>query len=332
MDDALALAADSNYAPLVACVLAMLAIYGHGRQVFILHDGIAAKLQRLTTSHIAGAFPVEWVMMGDRLDPALYVPPNHLSRAAYGRLFLPDVLPRDVHRCIYLDCDVLLRQDIDELCRSDLHGSYAGACVDPFHRTVGRAISRWQHYGLDPADPYFNSGVMALDLDAWRATDLTAELRRTTLAASPEELGSADQDVLNIVLNRKWTRLPAKWNVHPMLVRRLGTIGVEPEVRELMREPDVAAARHDPAIVHFVGRLKPWLPEYRGGLHSSWYKEWTRFAAMTPFKQRLLGGWKTRARHGAWSMAARPLDLAIGRRPSNGDIAERLGQLSARAV
>jgi lipopolysaccharide biosynthesis glycosyltransferase len=307
----------------------MLALHGGRRTVFVLHDGIAGKLRRLTTSLVDGAFPIEWIMMGDRLDSSLYVPPNHLSRAAYGRLFLPDLLPADVTRCVYVDCDVLIRRDLDELCRADLHGNPAGLCVDPFHRTVGRAIPRWRQYGLDPADPYFNSGVMAMDLDAWRAGDVTAESRRIAQAASPEELGSADQDVLNIVLYRKWTRLAAKWNVHPIFVRRLGKVGVAPEVRELMRQPDVAEARHDPAIVHFVGQLKPWLPQYRGGLHSSWYHEWARFAAMTPFKKQLLGGWTTRARHGAWSLAARPLDLAIGRRHKGHHAAENLARLSA---
>src|SRR6185437_3789460 len=51
----------------------------------------------------------------------------------YGRLLLDRLLPTEVERVIYLDCDIMVRRPIEELFDIDLAGHPIGAVADPYH-------------------------------------------------------------------------------------------------------------------------------------------------------------------------------------------------------
>ena len=51
-----------------------------------------------------------------------YVPLNRdwISIATYYRLFITDVIPNDIEKIIYLDCDIIVNKDISELWEYDI--------------------------------------------------------------------------------------------------------------------------------------------------------------------------------------------------------------------
>ncbi len=79
------------------------------------------------------------------------------------RLFMGDMLPETVERVLYLDCDTVVLQSLKHLWKENLEGSIVGAVMEPtIYETVKESID------LGEEDPYYNSGVLLVDLKQWR--------------------------------------------------------------------------------------------------------------------------------------------------------------------
>jgi UDP-glucose/galactose:(glucosyl)LPS alpha-1,2-glucosyl/galactosyltransferase len=180
----------------------------------------------------------------------------------YHRMLVPDLLPTHIDRVIYLDADLLFLDDIEHLWCADISGSVVGAVQDAVipHVSSPLGLSRFRALGFDRRDPYFNAGVLVVDLHAWRqhrvrdrAVDYAQRHRRS--------INMADQDVLNAVLHGRWTQLDDRWNIIGGAVGRahFRARGIAPS--------RITTALRDPAIIHFAGFLKPW--QYLG-LGSRW--------------------------------------------------------------
>jgi lipopolysaccharide biosynthesis glycosyltransferase len=177
------------------------------------------------------------------------------STATYRRIFLPELLP-DLDRVLYLDADTLVRHDLRPLWETDLAGAPLAAVADPWMETVEAMRAEFPH-------GYFNAGVQLLDLARWRREDLTArcveEIERCAALAAASG-GNAlhyrnEQTPLNAVVKGRWRKLSPTWNCTPLLTTDLAAaIGVP--------APECAAILADPAIVHFLGAHKPWLPGF----------------------------------------------------------------------
>lgn len=56
------------------------------------------------------------------------------SLSKYARLFISSLLPDDLKRVLYLDCDIIVKEPLHELWNLDLHGKTVGALKDVFSR------------------------------------------------------------------------------------------------------------------------------------------------------------------------------------------------------
>ncbi|WP_318998488.1 glycosyltransferase family 8 protein [Marinobacter sp.] len=195
------------------------------------------------------------------------LPTLRYGDAVYHRILLAEYLPEDIHRVIYIDADTYVVDDIAKLWQTDLSGHPVGA-VEDLSRSACKTIDI-------PRPKYFNSGVLVMDLDAWRQQGIARKVVRYA-ADNAHRLNYVDQCSLNAVLHKDWARLPPRWNqqatVYKALNRHSAGSGYEKaELREAIRNP---------AIYHFTGREKPWLwycfapvkHEYRALLDSL---EWT---------------------------------------------------------
>ncbi|KZT20642.1 glycosyltransferase family 8 protein [Neolentinus lepideus HHB14362 ss-1] len=155
--------------------------------------------------------------------------------AVWAKLDMIKVLP--VERVLYLDADTLIRKPVLDLWRTDMKGSSCAAALDvgyPMgHNRVGR-------------NPYFNAGVMLLDLTKIR-------LKTDELFALAKDEGFSysfkDQDVLNEHFSGDWMKISLTWNA-----QGLGTYADIPSPdREVIDYNELK----DPAIVHFTGPVHP---------------------------------------------------------------------------
>lgn len=183
-----------------------------------------------------------------------HFPTHMLGPAAFSRLLLPRLLP-DVDRILYIDGDTLVAAPLDELLGADLGGNPLGAVQNLYAPYVSSAngLASWQHHDFDPRLPYFNSGVLVLDAAQWRDRDLESQTGATVARLHGEKLTTlADQDALNVQFAGEWTPLPYRFNQHPAVYDPSGSH------HHRLSADEVTALRDDPAIVHFIGRNKPW--------------------------------------------------------------------------
>src|SRR6185312_12496219 len=194
-------------------------------------DAIATEFGSTVRHHALDADPAVATML-KRLPGTRDFPP-----VVYARLLLDQLLPTEVERVLYLDADLYVRAPIEELLELDLDGKSLAAAPEPGrHHLVRGDDMRTRMAPFDPADPYFNSGVLAIDRAAWgRAAlpDYLAELERTGQLAALYH----DQDVLNLKFRGDWLKLDTLWN---------------------LTKPHPALRALDPKIVHYTTGMKPW--------------------------------------------------------------------------
>lgn len=237
-----ATATDAAYVELTAVLLASLAAKGGpvGR-VIVFCDGVSAADQaRLRQSHPG---PVEFIDLDAEMGRYFAAHPvnHHLSRTAYARILMPELLRDETGRLLYLDCDTLVNDALGPLDTLPLQGLAVAAVDDIARLDPARHAERNRAIGLPGEMRYFNSGVLLIDLDAWRAADLTA--RVLAFADSHPDLPMMDQDALNGTLQGRWLPLDERYNLHRRLVKG--------------RYEGEAVDWDAAAIIHFIGQVKP---------------------------------------------------------------------------
>ena len=155
----------------------------------------------------------------------------------YARLLLDLIVPPEAERVIYLDCDTMLLDDIAALHEVDLGGKALGAVRDGWalFNKNGRD-AREKRDIFDPASPYFNSGMLVIDLARFAAADIPGRLAELRAAGVLEKL-YYDQDMLNLIFAGDWVELDWRWNVI---------------------DPRMAHQALHPKLLHFTGEQRPW--------------------------------------------------------------------------
>ena len=84
---------------------------------------------------------------------------DRFRESIYYRFLLPDLFP-DEEKMLYMDCDILVNDSLQELWRTDIEG-YACAVVEDQEADDITLQNRIGVYGA----PYFNSGVLLVNMD-----------------------------------------------------------------------------------------------------------------------------------------------------------------------
>ncbi len=230
--------ADKKYAPFLGVVLC--SIFESKRSqnqivVYILDGGILPKdkekLEILIKKYSA---QINFIKMDTSLFKDFFIS-EYISQASYYRIMIPKVLPA-LEKVLYLDCDLIVLSDIFELYKTDISNYFLAAIPEPL-------TNRQEELGMPQTAPYFNAGIMLLNLDKWRETKITEKLI-AFIQENPTRLRFWDQDALNAILWDKWFPLSLKYNY------MTSTIETNPIPVEKIKE--------HVAIIHFSSKLKPW--------------------------------------------------------------------------
>jgi lipopolysaccharide biosynthesis glycosyltransferase len=255
--------ADDGYAmPLAVTLFSAAANLSRERSaVFHLVDGgiSAANKSRIEEVVRRGHrnVQVSWIAVDANLLRGLPLT-KHLNEAAYLRLLVPAVLPATVAKVIYLDCDVIVQRDLSELWQTELDGNLLLAVQDfgvPRVGSYNGIRTQYERWGLTADDPYFNSGVMVIDLKKWRQRDISRRVIEFTRENQDTNL-FCDQDGLNAVVGRDWKKLPLRWNSQVGALRNLDQIEDCPLRTDLYETH--GSLLKEASILHFTGAGKPW--------------------------------------------------------------------------
>lgn len=185
----------------------------------------------------------------------------HVSEATYYRLFLADILPKDIDRAIYLDGDIICCGSLKDLWNTDL-GENAIAAIDDGDEGNYLIYNRL-HY--PPQYGYFNAGVLLLNLSWWREHNAT-KMFMDYIREHGDRILLHDQDVLNAVFYDKHLRLPFKYNVEPCYYFAPENIRVD----YWRYEKEIVEAQNNPVLLHFSSLPKPWVVECDHPFKDKW--------------------------------------------------------------
>jgi len=199
-----------------------------------------------------------------------------VSPATYLRLFAPASCADSSH-LLYLDVDMLVLEDMTPLLTTIPQAPVA-AVRDHFHRTfeTGQALPGYRT-GAFSRTPYFNAGVLVIDVDRWHRQDVTERALRF-IHDKPQHIRFWDQDALNFVLEGQWEPLAPEWNCFPFrdLLDQYDWREPMPEnepLEELFNLEDRAR------VLHFAGPKKPWHEGYRPTTSRRLYRSMAGVAA-----------------------------------------------------
>lgn len=176
-------------------------------------------------------------------------PKRILGKSAYYRMSVAEILPKTIHKVLYLDGDVIVRQSLLPLWDTDLSGFAVAAVFEKAYQMFSGYGDYFKRLEYPPELGYFNSGVMLINLDFWRRNGIGKQLKNY-VHDHPEKIKLVDQDVLNYVLRDSKLELPTKCNLQSsMLYAENFDMAVSEDV--------VRVAVEAPMIVHFICE-KPW--------------------------------------------------------------------------
>lgn len=165
----------------------------------------------------------------------------------YLKLLTPEYLPKEVDRYLFLDVDMIINSDINELYNYSLGDSIIGACED-----IPDCILHKKRLNMPQECEYINSGVMVVDLKKWRAKEET-----WIDCMVREQIDfTNDQDVIATYFRGEISLLPIKWNMVTFYYMR------QPKIFEKYIDTLKYDKKH-PAIIHFPCPIKPWFKDCR---------------------------------------------------------------------
>lgn len=119
---------------------------------------------------------------------------RNFSLAAYGRIFIGDIISEEVEEILYLDCDTFVVGDLTEFLGTKPGD---GKCILGAEDYGAMVKERLTRFGLEPPLHYINSGVMIMDLHQWRRLELRKKLM-SEYESLPADPPYFDQDLINV--------------------------------------------------------------------------------------------------------------------------------------
>ena len=268
------LCSDDNYAQHIAVVMASIMAKTKERVCFyVINDNISKdKIEKLKNTADTFKAQIEFITVSEDKFINVYLS-GHVSKAAYFRLALADILRNDIEKVIYLDVDLLVFDDINKLWQIDLENLPLAAVPDYGIMASGRLCKqKKQVIGLPVGEKYFNSGVLVVNLKEWRKEDYTKQILEII---NNNQFPHHDQDALNKLFMHKWKELELRWNVIPPIYYLFNKVVFNKKLRN-----SALKAKSDIAILHYAGSYKPWQFKMYNGFNDKYYY----FFALTAFK------------------------------------------------
>lgn len=238
----------------------------HAIYIHILTDFIS-EAQRLLLSNCVfdlKKLSLQVYFVDDTLLKGLRI--GNLTLHTWYRLLLPEILPNDVSRVLYLDADTIVTDNLGELFELDMGNVAVAGSLDPQSFTD----KPYERCGYEKNKQYICAGVLLINLDYWRENHLTDKIIKYA-QANNERLIFQDQDAINYVCQDSKIILPFRY----------GTVLWFFYMNELYTESSYYKQLYDsfyhPAIIHYIG-CHPWQKEI--SIRHIMYDEWLKYNNM----------------------------------------------------
>ncbi|MBQ22307.1 MAG: hypothetical protein CMD32_02710 [Flavobacteriales bacterium] len=183
---------------------------------------------------------------------------SHISEATYYRLFIENILPKEVEEIIYIDCDIIAINPIDnnvsDIFRELKISDNTIAVKTEFKRNMHKNL--FKDLNLK-GEKYFNAGIMFIDLEKWRKIEINHKAEKI-IEDDNIEFKFWDQDILNILFDGDYLELEKKFNY-----------AVDVENFSVNKN----SIKDKAVLIHYSGSKKPWTVEGLLNNTSNFYQE-----------------------------------------------------------
>lgn len=261
-------ASDNNYVQHTAVAMASVLVntkVPQKIQFYLIDDEIQPENKEKITKTVQNlGGNIEFIKIKNSKLEDCYVS-GELSRASYFRLDIANILGESIEKIIYLDCDLLVYDDIEKMWQLDMGGKPVAATCDLGIMASARVRKQKNKFiGLPFDAPYFNAGVLMMDLKKWRDGNYAEAI---IALATQNKYPNHDQDALNKFFMNNWQEIPLRWDVIPPVFNLFLKILTKPDLRKKAIE-----AKLNPAIFHYAGGYKPWEYEIHDGFNDKYYE------------------------------------------------------------
>ncbi len=171
---------------------------------------------------------------------------QYVSKAALFKFQISNIFS-NLDKILYLDGDMIIEKDLNELYNIDLGNNYAAVVKDFAGQNIEKHNKKINH------KDYFNSGMMLLNLKKMREDNMSNKLLEIK---KNETFGHfMDQDTLNVGFEEKVIYLSPTYNL--MLAN------LKYDVNDIVNFYNITEEKFkniklNPTIIHLTNKLKPW--------------------------------------------------------------------------
>ena len=219
-------------------------------EILLLHPGLPDSTLS-TLREVCGPWPLHPRKVDESHLRSARLP-RRLPPSTLFRLSVAELAPEDWVHALYLDVDLVVRRDLTGLWELRSTIDVAAAVRDEGTPFFGSPKGPpWRALGVPPQTPYFNSGVLLIDLTRWAAEDVAA---RSLEILRVHDLPHADQCAINTVLLGRITPLEPQWNVMSHLYMDHNHLAIAKGAMSLEH------VREEAAVVHYCtsSLRRPW--------------------------------------------------------------------------
>ena len=258
-------ASDDNYASFLS--ISLISLLEHNVKdfdninIFILDDNISnenkSKITDLAKDYPCSISFIETKKLDEMNFNVLGLERNlnKASLTTYARLFMSTLLPRDVDKVIYLDCDSLIVGSYKELWNLDISNYYCAGVLDGINTAVKEQL------GFKKEETYINAGFLLVNLKKWREENVEEKFIKF-MTENQNRFYQHDQGVINNIFKNNILIVEPKYNLQIYfqtldynLARKFTCMTTEYYTQEIVDQ-----CRENPVFLHFCGPNydRPW--------------------------------------------------------------------------
>lgn len=260
----IAFCVDEAYVRYICVSIKSLAENNRSRDIVVhlLTDSIGAEGRRLLAEAVEGYDNISINIHIADDTPLRGLRTGNLVIHSWYRVLLPQVLPTDVRRVLYLDADTIVTDRLDELFALDMKDAAVAGSLDP----QSLEAEAYERCGYDRRLNYICAGVLLMNLEYCRQHDITRRIIEYA-HANNERLIFQDQDAINYVCRDSKIILPFRYGTVQWFFG-MDSLCSDPESRRQLLD-----SLRRPAIIHYIG-CHPWLRDnaVRHIMHGEWLK------------------------------------------------------------